>query len=107
MSRRSAGIMTCILTPLVTGANPPRERTRPCDRICHPEAEGTNLAATILNGTKIAGEIRAEVAAEVKALSAEGLHPGLAVILAGNNQASEIYVRGKVKACEEVGIRSE
>jgi len=65
------------------------------------------LAATILNGTKIAGEIRAEVAAEVKALSAEGLHPGLAVILAGNNQASEIYVRGKVKACEEVGIRSE
>jgi methylenetetrahydrofolate dehydrogenase (NADP+) / methenyltetrahydrofolate cyclohydrolase len=43
----------------------------------------------------------------VKALSAEGLRPGLAVILAGNNQASEIYVRGKVKACEEVGIRSE
>src|SRR5215469_12963088 len=65
------------------------------------------MLATILDGNKIAAEIRAEAAAEVKALSAAGLRPGLAVILAGNNPASEVYVRGKVKACEETGIYSE
>ena len=63
--------------------------------------------STILDGTKIAADIRAEVAAEVKSLSAAGLTPGLAVVLVGHNPASEIYVRGKVKACEEVGIYSE
>ncbi len=65
------------------------------------------MSARILDGTKIASEIRAEVAAEVKSMSAEGLRPGLAVVLAGHNPASEIYVRGKVKACEEVGVYSE
>jgi len=65
------------------------------------------MSALILDGTKIAQEIRNEVAAAVKALSAAGVRPGLAVILAGHNPASEIYVRGKVKACEEVGIYSE
>jgi len=65
------------------------------------------MSALILDGTKIAQEIRAEVAAEVKALSAVGVRPGLAVVLVGHNPASEIYVRGKVKACEEVGIYSE
>ena len=65
------------------------------------------MAATILDGNKIAGEIRAEVASEVKDLAAAGMRPGLAVILVGNNPASEIYVRGKVKSCEEVGIYSE
>ena len=65
------------------------------------------MPATILDGNKIAAEIRAEAAAEVKALSAAGMRPGLAVILAGNNPASEIYVRGKVKSSEEVGIYSE
>jgi methylenetetrahydrofolate dehydrogenase (NADP+)/methenyltetrahydrofolate cyclohydrolase len=65
------------------------------------------MAATILDGNKIAGEIRAEVAAEVKTLAASGLRPGLAVVLVGHDPASEIYVRGKVKSCEEVGIYSE
>ncbi len=65
------------------------------------------MAATILDGTKIASDIRAEVTAEVKNLSAAGVRPGLAVLLVGNNPASEIYVRGKVKSCEEVGIYSE
>jgi methylenetetrahydrofolate dehydrogenase (NADP+)/methenyltetrahydrofolate cyclohydrolase len=65
------------------------------------------MAARILDGNKIAGEIRAEVAAEVKALSAAGVRPGLAVVLAGHNPASEIYVRGKVKSSEEVGLYSE
>ena len=65
------------------------------------------MAATLLDGNKIANEIRAEVAAEVRTLSAAGVRPGLAVILVGNNPASEIYVRGKVKSSEEVGIYSE
>jgi methylenetetrahydrofolate dehydrogenase (NADP+) / methenyltetrahydrofolate cyclohydrolase len=65
------------------------------------------MTAQILDGTKIAQEIRGEVAAEVKALSAAGVRPGLAVVLVGHNPASEIYVRGKVKACEEVGVYSE
>ena len=65
------------------------------------------MPALILDGTKIAQEIRSEVAAEVKTMAAAGVHPGLAVVLVGHNPASEIYVRGKVKACEEVGIYSE
>jgi len=65
------------------------------------------MAAIILDGNKIAAEIRAEVAAEVKSLAGAGVRPGLAVVLVGNNAASEIYVRGKVKSCEELGIYSE
>jgi methylenetetrahydrofolate dehydrogenase (NADP+)/methenyltetrahydrofolate cyclohydrolase len=65
------------------------------------------MAATILDGNKIAADIRAEVASEVKDMAAAGIRPGLAVILVGHNPASEIYVRGKVKSCEEVGIYSE
>ena len=65
------------------------------------------MPATILDGTRIAQEIRSEVAAEVKTMAAAGVRPGLAVVLVGHNPASEIYVRGKVKACEEVGLHSE
>ena len=65
------------------------------------------MPAKILDGTKIASDIRSEVAAEVKTMAAAGVRPGLAVILVGHNPASEIYVRGKVKVCEEVGIYSE
>lgn len=65
------------------------------------------MPATILDGNKIAAQIRAEVAEDVKKLTAAGTRPGLAVILAGHNPASEIYVRNKVKACEQLGIYSE
>jgi methylenetetrahydrofolate dehydrogenase (NADP+)/methenyltetrahydrofolate cyclohydrolase len=65
------------------------------------------MPAKILDGTKIASDIRNEVAAEVKTMAAAGVRPGLAVVLAGHNPASEIYVRGKVKASEQVGIYSE
>jgi methylenetetrahydrofolate dehydrogenase (NADP+)/methenyltetrahydrofolate cyclohydrolase len=65
------------------------------------------MPATILDGTKIANGIRGEVAAEVKTMAAAGVRPGLAAVLVGSNPASEIYVRGKVKACEELGIYSE
>jgi methylenetetrahydrofolate dehydrogenase (NADP+)/methenyltetrahydrofolate cyclohydrolase len=65
------------------------------------------MTATMLDGTKIAAEIRGEVAADVKIMAGAGVRPGLAVVLVGHNPASEIYVRGKVKACEEVGAYSE
>jgi methylenetetrahydrofolate dehydrogenase (NADP+)/methenyltetrahydrofolate cyclohydrolase len=65
------------------------------------------MAAIILDGNKIAGEIRAEVASEVTAMTAAGVRPGLAVVLVGHNPASEVYVRGKVKSSGEVGIYSE
>jgi len=65
------------------------------------------MPAIILDGNKIAAEIRAEAAEAVNTMSAAGVRPGLAVVLAGSNPASEIYVRGKVKSCEEVGIYSE
>ena len=65
------------------------------------------MPARILDGAKLAGEIRAEVAAEVKSLAEAGVRPGLAVVLVGHNPASEIYVRGKVKSSQEVGLYSE
>jgi methylenetetrahydrofolate dehydrogenase (NADP+)/methenyltetrahydrofolate cyclohydrolase len=65
------------------------------------------MAAIILDGNKIAGEIRAEVTSEVKAMTTAGVRPGLAVVLVGHNPASEVYVRGKVKSSGEVGIYSE
>jgi methylenetetrahydrofolate dehydrogenase (NADP+) / methenyltetrahydrofolate cyclohydrolase len=65
------------------------------------------MPALILDGTKIAQDIRREVAAEVDTMAAAGARPGLAVVLVGHNPASEIYVRGKVKACEEIGVYSE
>jgi methylenetetrahydrofolate dehydrogenase (NADP+) / methenyltetrahydrofolate cyclohydrolase len=65
------------------------------------------MAATILDGNKIAAEIKSEVAAEVSRLKPRGIVPGLAAVLVGNDPASEVYVRSKVKACEELGIFSE
>jgi methylenetetrahydrofolate dehydrogenase (NADP+)/methenyltetrahydrofolate cyclohydrolase len=65
------------------------------------------MAAIILDGNKIAAEIRAETASEVRTMTAAGVRPGLAVVLVGHNPASEIYVRGKVKSSEEIGIYSE
>src|SRR5437016_11956990 len=65
------------------------------------------MSAIVLDGNKIGAQIRAEVASEVRTMAAAGMRPGLAVILVGHNPASEIYVRGKVKSCEEIGIYSE
>jgi methylenetetrahydrofolate dehydrogenase (NADP+) / methenyltetrahydrofolate cyclohydrolase len=65
------------------------------------------MAARILDGNRIGSEIRAEVASEVRTMVSAGVRPGLAVILVGHNPASEIYVRGKVKSSEEIGIYGE
>lgn len=69
--------------------------------------ESMTQAARVLNGVEIAAAIKAEVAAEVRTLKAEGIMPGLTVVLVGHVPASEIYVRSKVKASGELGIRSE
>lgn len=63
--------------------------------------------AEILDGIRIRDEIQAELKPRVERLAQTARAPGLAVILVGNNPASEIYVRNKVKACEALGIRSE
>jgi methylenetetrahydrofolate dehydrogenase (NADP+)/methenyltetrahydrofolate cyclohydrolase len=60
-----------------------------------------------MDGTAVARRVRAQVAAEVSALAARGVTPGLAVVLAGDDPASAVYVGAKEKACAEVGIRSE
>jgi methylenetetrahydrofolate dehydrogenase (NADP+) / methenyltetrahydrofolate cyclohydrolase len=64
------------------------------------------MSATILDGKKVSAEIRDELKPRVEHLSRTHRPPGLAVILVGNDPASEIYVRNKVKACAEAGIRS-
>jgi methylenetetrahydrofolate dehydrogenase (NADP+) / methenyltetrahydrofolate cyclohydrolase len=65
------------------------------------------MSAKILDGNKIGAAIKAEVHEEVRRLAEAGIRPGLAVILVGHNPASEIYVRSKVKTCEEMDIYSE
>lgn len=65
------------------------------------------MTARLIDGKRIAETLRAEVKAQVDRLLANGRRaPGLAVIMVGNNPASEVYVRNKRKACVEVGIRS-
>jgi len=61
----------------------------------------------ILDGARVRDEIKAELRPRVAALAAKGRPPGLAVVLVGHNPASEIYVRNKIKACEDLGIYSE
>ena len=66
------------------------------------------MSATIIDGTRIAGEVRAEVAAGVERLkSRQGVTPGLAAVLVGDDPASAVYVRNKGRACAEAGIDSE
>src|SRR3977135_1687726 len=87
----------------------PESSARTYDRIAFAfnEQREVELAEKILDGSKMAAEIRAEVAAAVKEMAASGVRPGLAVVLVGHNPASEVYVRGKVKSSQEVGIYSE
>lgn len=63
--------------------------------------------ATIISGTQISKEVRAQLGEEVKRMTAAGVRPGLAVVIVGNDPASKIYVRNKHKGCEELGILSE
>ena len=60
----------------------------------------------IIDGKLVAAKVRAEVADQVKDLTRQGLVPGLTVVRVGDDPASAVYVKGKRKACEEVGMRS-
>ena len=66
------------------------------------------MSAEIIDGKKIAAEIRAELKAKVQELKASrGITPGLAVILVGEDPASQSYVTAKERACAEIGIFSD
>ena len=65
------------------------------------------MTAKILDGASVAQAIRNEVAGEVAEYSKRGLLPGLAAVLVGSDSASQIYVSGKVRICEQLGLYSE
>ena len=64
------------------------------------------MTAQLINGSALSQRIRAEVALRAAALAARGIRPGLAVILVGDDPASAVYVRNKVKACHDSGLHS-
>lgn len=65
------------------------------------------MSATLIDGVAVAKVVRAQWKVRVDAMKARGVPPGLAVILVGENPASQVYVRNKVKACAEMGMHSE
>ncbi|HWQ37678.1 MAG TPA: bifunctional methylenetetrahydrofolate dehydrogenase/methenyltetrahydrofolate cyclohydrolase FolD [Burkholderiales bacterium] len=65
------------------------------------------MSATIIDGVAVSRAIRAQLRTRVDALKQKGITPGLAVILVGDNPASEVYVRNKAKACADIGMHSE
>jgi methylenetetrahydrofolate dehydrogenase (NADP+)/methenyltetrahydrofolate cyclohydrolase len=65
------------------------------------------MSATLIDGVAVSKAIRAEWKQRVALLKEQGVVPGLAVVLVGDNPASQVYVRNKVKACGEVGLHSE
>lgn len=64
------------------------------------------MTAQLIDGNALSKQLRGEVAQRAAALTAKGTKPGLAVVLVGDNPASQVYVRNKVKACEDVGFHS-
>jgi methylenetetrahydrofolate dehydrogenase (NADP+) / methenyltetrahydrofolate cyclohydrolase len=66
-----------------------------------------HMAAKIIDGKALAAQIRAALKPAVDALVARGARPGLAAIVVGDDPASRVYLRNKVRACEEAGVRSE
>ena len=64
------------------------------------------MTASIIDGNALSALLRQQVSDRVNALQSRGIKAGLAVILVGDNQASQVYVRNKVKACEQTGIHS-
>jgi len=64
------------------------------------------MTAQLIDGNALSKQLRADVAQRAAALRARGVTPGLAVVLVGENPASQVYVRNKVKACEDSGLHS-
>lgn len=65
------------------------------------------MTPTLIDGKKVAADVRARLVAEIEELKAAGHTPGLAVVLVGEDPASQVYVGSKVKACAELGIYSQ
>jgi methylenetetrahydrofolate dehydrogenase (NADP+)/methenyltetrahydrofolate cyclohydrolase len=65
------------------------------------------MTATIIDGREVSQILRAKLRSRVESLGLRGMRPGLAVVLVGDDAASQIYVRNKAKACEDIGIHSE
>jgi methylenetetrahydrofolate dehydrogenase (NADP+)/methenyltetrahydrofolate cyclohydrolase len=66
----------------------------------------TDMTAQLIDGNALAQHWREQVARDCQVLQARGVKPGLAVLLVGDNPASQVYVRNKVKACEQAGLHS-
>jgi methylenetetrahydrofolate dehydrogenase (NADP+) / methenyltetrahydrofolate cyclohydrolase len=72
-----------------------------------PQGESEHcMTARILDGLKIRDQIFAELSDEVRLLTAAGVRPGLAAVLVGENPASQLYVKSKIAACEQLGLGS-
>jgi methylenetetrahydrofolate dehydrogenase (NADP+)/methenyltetrahydrofolate cyclohydrolase len=64
------------------------------------------MTAQLIDGNALSAQLRADVARRAQALKDRGIVPGLAVLLVGDNPASQVYVRNKVKACQDSGLRA-
>src|SRR5260221_13027087 len=64
------------------------------------------MPARILDGLKIRDEIFSELKSEISKLRSQGIRPGLAAVLVGENPASQVYVKSKIAACEQLGLAS-
>jgi len=65
------------------------------------------MVAKVIDGVALARSVRADYRQRVERLAAQGIHPGLAVILVGDDPPSQVYVRNKIRACAEAGLHSE
>jgi methylenetetrahydrofolate dehydrogenase (NADP+) / methenyltetrahydrofolate cyclohydrolase len=65
------------------------------------------MSAKLIDGVAVAKKVRSQLKERVQRLTADGIQPGLAVVLVGVNPGSKVYVRNKARACEEVGVHSE
>jgi methylenetetrahydrofolate dehydrogenase (NADP+) / methenyltetrahydrofolate cyclohydrolase len=80
---------------------------RKCAPFIGPGLPNSSMTARLIDGKSVAAQVKADVRTQIDALVARGdRRPGLAVVMVGQNPASQVYVRGKRKACEEVGIIS-
>ena len=65
------------------------------------------MQAKLIDGKAVSAALREQLKEEVAALAEDGITPGLAVVIVGDDPASKVYVRNKKKACEELGLHSE
>ncbi len=83
-------------------------RSRPkSPSILSSEENSKPMAAQLLNGVEVAEHIKQRVAVKVGKLADQGIKPGLAVVIVGDDPASQVYVRNKVKTCQALGLHSE